>query len=648
MKRITVYISALAILMISSCTLFNTPPALSAGGELGAIRAKYLTSFDILNGTFVQSGRALLPFNQAAQDPTARATVPVYSLPGPIYFPTLGVSAPQTISNYPEAGQTSVWTVETTGTDDVYLVKVTTSFPSYDPRDRQEEWYYVKDLDSIGIWTTADIITDADGNPDSKHRERNHLYFRDGSVQTETIVKIPEPSARYAAFDVGGSLEYPGAFLPNTDSSPNAVYSSAVVYHRDYSDAPDYSFWNGQRVKAIVGIRYYTEQLVPGSGAPTHLRGTTIAFEKAITSLYTGGGDFVNAYSSLFLAKVEAEPDQAFLALTVLRQETVYKLASYVSPSNFTVDYSQSSRDTRSKTRVLSVATANDSYITLVNDEAAAIASAGGTLWVPTANDPAIGGSYESVGTRQSSTVVTTSDGAPLVILTDTPIGELGTLYKSVVAGAAVGAGVIPPNATIPGDLTGPDQFLQFNGLQGIQPAEPNAYSFFDKGTVHAWVYVNTSTNYGGIVHAGIETDFSDELWTLQFVGNNNTPGFALVAQGPYVYDLVQSSERLVNGRWYHLVGSWDREADFLRIYVNGVQRGSARFRNVRSNFPASRFANPAPVVIGSQFYDSTKVLPGYYGINGRINGVIIENRAWSATEIRNFYEAHKDKTAFW
>lgn len=645
MKRITVYISALAILTISSCTLFNTPPALSAGGELGAIRAKYLTSFDILNGTFVQSGRALLPFNHAAQNPAARATVPVYSLPGPISFPGTGVSAPQTISNYPEAGQTSVWTVETTGTEDVYLAKVTTSFPSYDPRDRQEEWYFIKDNDNNGQWTTADVITRANGTEDPSYRERNLLYFRDGSVQTETIVKIPEPAAsRYAAFDVGGSLEYPGAFLPVTDSS--AVYSSAVVYHRDYSDAPDYSFWNGQRVKAIVGIRYYTEHLVPSAGTFTHLRGTTIAFEKAITSLYTGGGDFVNAYSSLFLAKVEAEPDQAFLALTVLRQETVYKLASYVSPSDFTVDYSQSSRDTRSKTRVLSVATANDSYITLVNNEAAAIASAGGTLWVPTANDPAIGGSYESVGTRQSSTVVTTSDGAPLVIMTTNPEGELGQLYKSVEAGEAVLG--IPATATIPGDLTGPDQFLQFNGLQGIQPVEPNAYSFFDKGTVHAWVYVNTPTNYGGIVHAGIETDFSDELWTLQFIGSNNTPGFALVAQGPYVYDLVQSSERLVNGRWYHLVGSWDRQADFLRIYVNGVQRGSARFRNVRSSFPASRFANPAPVVIGSQFYSNTDILPGYYGINGRINGVIIENRAWSATEIRNFYEAHKDKTAFW
>jgi hypothetical protein len=53
-------------------------------------------------------------------------------------------------------------------------------------------------------------------------------------------------------------------------------------------------------------------------------------------------------------------------------------------------------------------------------------------------------------------------------------------------------------------------------------------------------------------------------------------------------------------------------------------------------------------VVVGSQFYDGKKVLPGYYGTSGDINGVLIENRSWSAQEIRDFYDLNKDKTAAW
>ena len=148
----------------------------------------------------------------------------------------------------------------------------------------------------------------------------------------------------------------------------------------------------------------------------------------------------------------------------------------------------------------------------------------------------------------------------------------------------------------------------------------------------------------------GIKSDFSDELWTLQFWGSNNVPAFGLVAQTPYAYDMVLSKVALKLNLWYHLAATWDLAGNTMKIYVNGILQGSTAFKNVKttSTFAPISPDTFVPVVVGSQFYDGKKVLPGYYGTNGDINGVLIENRVWSAQEIQDFYELNKFKTAAW
>ena len=44
----------------------------------------------------------------------------------------------------------------------------------------------------------------------------------------------------------------------------------------------------------------------------------------------------------------------------------------------------------------------------------------------------------------------------------------------------------------------------------------------------------------------------------------------------------------------------------------------------------------------------TTQVLSGYYGFNGKINGVMVDTAVWSASDIQAFYNANKDKTAGW
>jgi len=642
MKRTTLLAAVLTIMFAASCTFNSTPPSNISGVDVASFQREIMTTFDILNGSAVQADRALTPFNVVASSATqSKATVPVWNLtPASLDLSNVtGGSANGTKSDYPEIGQTSTWTVETTGVTNVYLVKMVTTFPAGDLRDHQDEWYYIKDVAPIGVWTTDESIVDASGTSDAKFRAKNELTFDDGSVQTE---KILDTSSFFAAFDVSGGLDYPGAFVPVTDSG--ARYSSVVVYTRTFTTAPNYSFWSGNQVKTIVGVRYYTETF---NTDYTVLTGSMIVFEKAITSLYSLSGDFLNVNSSLFLPTLAGTPDQSMLALTVIRQSSTYAVTNYVNASSYTLDYSASSntRDTRAMTRVVNIPAQQDNYITLVNDEAALITNAYSTLWIPAGDDPAIINlaTATTVNVKSTNEVVTTEGSTPISIVTNTPSGDLGTLYVSIDAGSVSSS--IPLATDISGDLSGTGDIKQFTGEQGLQlPLPASSYATIT-GTVQAWVYVDGPTNTPGIVHAGIKSDFSDELWTLQFMGTDNIPVFGLVAQSPYKYDLVTSTQKLNSGKWHHVVATWDLAANSMKMYVNGRARGTAGFSNVKTT---STFATESPIVIGSQFYDSTQVLSGYYGFNGKINGVLIDSRVWTATEISEFYATNKGNTAAW
>jgi hypothetical protein len=622
--------------VVSSCTLGLGSTATFDTSDLSEFQGKYMTTFDILKGTFISSDRALTPFNGSVSGIQSRATVPTwgdtsYSLPL-----SLGATLTDEELNYPEPGQTSTWITENMGAN-VYLIKVTTTFPSYDPRLRQDEWYYILDSVDTGTWTNDDPICNPAGGSDAKYRAKNELTFRDGSVQTETIVDVAH---QFTAFDIEGSLEYPTAFIPKTDGT--ATWSSVVVYTREYADSPNFSFWSGKRARAIVGVRYYTEHL---NLAETELTGDTLVFEKAVTALLSSDGDFLDPSSAFYLSDLAASPEQSYLALNVVRQRIVY---GYDTATD-TPDYMNAVRDTRTKTRVLNIATRQDNYVTIIGDEAAEITKAYDTMWIPSGDELStvtLDGSMTVFTKTDTSLTSTTSDSDPVEIFTAAPIGDVGLLYYSVIEeGAPIET---LASVDIIGDMldtNGNNVVAKYNGKQGtLLDNATYDLDFHDKGTVQAWVNIKKTTSFPGIVHAGTASDFHDEIWSLQF-WNTNTPAFCVSANSGSTYDLVQSSEVLNLGKWYHLVATWDMSANFLKIYVNGVERGSIKFSKVG---PGSTFASVSDVVIGSQFYDGTKTLNNYYGFDGTINGVLVHNHVWTAAEIKSFYNANKTKTASW
>jgi len=269
-SALTVVLSAV-LLLLASCALASGTQ--NEGGlsssEMKDIQKYYMASYYAADGgtpSGLASARALTPFETAASA-GAKATVPADSL-STTSFDTLSRNGSNKLSNYPEIGQTSVFTVSSTGTASVYDIKVTTSFSDTDSRESYVEEYYIKDGNSDGKWTTADYIVDSSGSTDSSARVQMVLTYKNGTVIKEKIVKVYESTG--SSFISASSIAYSKSLESRDSSNLSApavsaaagseMYSSVVVYiQTPGKDSSYFAGWKRKSGARIIGVRYYTE-----------------------------------------------------------------------------------------------------------------------------------------------------------------------------------------------------------------------------------------------------------------------------------------------------------------------------------------------------------------------------------------------------
>ena len=100
---------------------------------------------------------------------------------------------------------------------------------------------------------------------------------------------------------------------------------------------------------------------------------------------------------------------------------------------------------------------------------------------------------------------------------------------------------------------------------------------------------------------------------------------------GAYVY--TNSNTILEVNKWYYIVGTFDINDKFLRLYVNGVLDGISTAVTI-----FSRLLTNSSNRIGSK--DGTTTLP----FNGLISNVKIYNKTLSINEILINYNAFKTR----
>jgi hypothetical protein len=658
--------------IFSSCTFFmghQNVATTPSNMDIAAFQKHFMSSYYAERASGKPDGtvngpRALTPFT-ASHVSGARTTVPVSQLTNPL-FSSL---APLTFTDYPEPGQNTSFTATYYGPNpdnsntNIWDIVVTTVFASTDARQSYVEEYYVNDITvgntygngngdiSDGTWTIDDfIVAFRIGHwvVDPTARVRMLLTYQDGSTRNETIVSSslstsPGPKFDITAFSLAGSMDLSQSFVPLVASDPNVMYSSVVVYTCAPSTAYSFWFWQGNVANSIVGVRYYTEY---ADTATSHYVGYTASFEKAVESLTTTGGSYATTMQTIF-----AGSQSTVLAESVLRQKVDFQLAGTAPTGTDYYRAAGSALDitTNMQTRVVNIAGQKDFYLQQLNSDFVQLSSwANSTIYIPTGNATEILATTPgalALGRITATTAV--AGGQPLATSSTIPgLGEVGTVYTSIVSGAAASP-VSPTTPTPASNVMPANTEWTFNGenVEGTLAPVGNPV-LKQSGTVEAWLYINTMTDTMGIVHKGTHADFSDEAYSLQGWGAGGQ--IAMIVDQNGVYDAAFSDINLNTGKWYYIVGIWDVTGGnrYIQLYINGVLHGSGTPNVIYPSGTSD--STSVGMMVGSQLpvaYDATW---GYFGVNGKIVGVNVTPSAMSPTAILAKYNANVGFTSSW
>jgi Concanavalin A-like lectin/glucanases superfamily len=560
----------------------------------------------------------------------------------------------------------------------IYDVKVTTVFPSTDIRKSYLEEYYVEDstpgtpnsgstwAGADGYWTIADPIVVFSGGAWTQNqaaRVQMLLTFQDGSTRNETIVGTSTPGSSPScsvfdptAFNINGSLDLSQAFVPaaagslGTTSSPyststvsGVVYSSVTMYYVTPTMNYNYWFWAGSGQQTILGIRYYTE-VVSGSTYTAY----TVSFEKTIGALTTTGGSFTNTLQTVYSGSTFNT-----LAETVLRQQVVYNLEAGTGTSSSNPpapDLTSGQVTTNMQTRVVNIAGQKDFYISQLNsDDVSLSAWATSTIYIPTGNATPILAANPAANVFTRHQQITYAIGTlPFAISTSdiAYASDLSTVYTSVTEGA-----FLTSLSNAPSSLISTGSEMTFNGAQSVGFLSPTPGPITGPpgapGTVQAWIYINQMTDTAGIIHKGVNLDFSDECYSLQGWGSSGQ--FAIIldsASNPgNSYDLVASTIDLNVGAWYYLVATWDWSTKQICLYINGILNNSGTMSVTAAGVNTN---NTNAVLIGSQLPSIYSSQYGYFGFDGKIVGANVSTSALTAAQVLANYNTYKGSTASW
>lgn len=167
-------------------------------------------------------------------------------------------------------------------------------------------------------------------------------------------------------------------------------------------------------------------------------------------------------------------------------------------------------------------------------------------------------------------------------------------------------------------------------------PDDPSLDLTGSEAAVELWLYPENNIAAAGLVHKGIETDFSDESYSLQY----NQPGQVAMIftneSGKHTY-VISNEELLSLNEWHHVVVTWDMSEVWM--YIDGEEVTSLKY--YQNGWKSSLPPDFAPIretsgdlLIGSQ------PVPGYR-FEGIIDNVILYDRVVTATAVAATYNQY-------
>ena len=208
-------------------------------------------------------------------------------------------------------------------------------------------------------------------------------------------------------------------------------------------------------------------------------------------------------------------------------------------------------------------------------------------------------------GTNGSTTFIDDGGAGNSYDGTDTAI-SYDTSYGKVVSGAS---------------FNGSTSYINFGNTTAQKPT--------DALTVHSWIYPNNFDNYMAIVSmGGSYSSGGTEGLTGFHIRTTNTGQLQAFSEPE---ENLATGGTLTANDWNLISVTYDKS--YIKAYVNGIIIASASQATSLTYYAAS------PVVVGTYFYN---LVPNAQYFYGYIDETIIENVAWTSTQVLAYYNESK------
>ncbi len=161
-----------------------------------------------------------------------------------------------------------------------------------------------------------------------------------------------------------------------------------------------------------------------------------------------------------------------------------------------------------------------------------------------------------------------------------------------------------------------------FNGSSSKIEGFSSSISPVGSRTISAWIKPNSTGRIGicGTRPSSASTGF---VFTLNRTTAGNLTYFHTSASSP---SLLEVAGGISSGNWYNVIATYDQDSSTVKIYVNG------NLLATQTGF-VSESASAFNGIVGLEQQGGTTET-----FNGSIDELILESRAWTASEIKKYY----------
>jgi hypothetical protein len=177
-----------------------------------------------------------------------------------------------------------------------------------------------------------------------------------------------------------------------------------------------------------------------------------------------------------------------------------------------------------------------------------------------------------------------------------------------------------------------------FNGTTGLIELPNSSFDFMGDFSISAWVKIPSTPSTSGYIFSNYNFDVVTSYGYVLYINTNRTISFFVGALAGT--STVTSTTALALNTWYHITVRRDSVTKSNYLYINGTLEAQA----INTGLTIGYGTLAIQPTIGAQRNNNQGVLSVSNFLNGNIDEVNLWNKALTATEVTQLYNAGTGK----